>query len=251
MADTGTPTVDEGYSTAWGTQPAPGSPDYLRANSIDLSDTDSAALLTAAEQAVIDAQIAGERKEEPPPQEGEPTPLALPHGMADDPAVRDFAVFAQNAGVDQTTFDNVLGWYGQRELAIAEQFREQDDRDQFHAKEELRALFGNRVNSNLSRMVTTLTTALPPGVFETIFNARLSSGKALGNDVPTIQWLMAAADAVGRRHTAPAASAPASAALSLDREIANIERQMGTRAYLRDTAMQERLRELYELKHGR
>lgn len=114
-----------------------------------------------------------------------------------------------------------------------------DNADKMQAVGAMQALWGSNYESRVSD-IKALVAAAPPEVGNFILNGRFDNGQAVANSPVVLKWL-ASLTPYGQQSS----QGNDKPEMNLNAEIALIESKIGTKEYIRDEAMQARLRSLY------
>jgi hypothetical protein len=148
----------------------------------------------------------------------------------------------ESAQMPADTVRQALDWATRGPTQTPEELDAIDQSGRDSVRAEMKSLWGDRMDANLSTINAYLDT-LPTNVATVIRNARAADGKALANDPATLQRLLGLAKQ-------PRPERPTSG--SIDAEIKSIETFMrrDRRGYDRSEQTQARYRELLGAKHG-
>lgn len=169
-------------------------------------------------------------------------------GEADKQVVDEFLndSFAKNRSKEDV--NDMLGWYFSKQNELQQEARQQDGIDERKCSEVLKKEWGQDTDRILSNMRNVMTTNMDPEVIDSLMEARLPDGTALGNHPDIVRYMADLA-----RQANPMASLPPGVSGSqdgIDNRIAEIEKFMRTNRteYFKDEKMQKEYGQLLEAR---
>ena len=171
----------------------------------------------------------------------EPDPIITQKMDKADPVAQQFTS-DMSGKLPADALEQVLEWHALTQQQDMLELRRMDEESQSKARNELSQAWGSDFETNVGK-IKTLFQSGPGGIFESIINARLPSGVALGNDPEFLKWAL-------QLTQQPSYSGGSSYQGS--NRIREIEQFMrdNRRAYNRDPQMQAELRQLYAQRDG-
>lgn len=194
------------------------------------------------------------RKEQGVPDKPEAYEVKLPNGVvpgeADKPGLERLAKHAHAKNWSKDTYNAVLEAYYAEQDAVTAQRDEADGQFRQTAEETLRVDWGPdfKTNKNAIHNLMNGPHGLPKEDRAALLSGRTADGRLIGDNPAILKWL-----ATLSRELNPAATVlPAGnvTAVGVEEEIKRIEGVMRTdrRAYDKDPAMQQKLRDLYDAR---
>jgi hypothetical protein len=173
-------------------------------------------------------------------------PDGLVIGEEDKPVFESFAKALHAENVSPKVAHTAIKWYNN---FVEESMAQQAEMDQQHkagVEDALRAAWGKDYRPNIGAMNTYLDT-LPGPVAEAMRSARDAEGRGLLNIPEVMQWLVGNAREFLSVSTLVGGDGQISAQ-TIDAELAEIQKIMGTPAYIKDEKKQARYRDLLDAK---
>lgn len=169
-------------------------------------------------------------------------------GDQDKPVVDAFLQVAHEHNLPPRTVNAIVAQQLQLRNQLIQEQEDQDIKDRTATSAALTSndMWGREAKRNANIIANMLDQA-PPGIRDGLLSARLPNGKLLGNDVEAMQWLANQALAIDPYATVVPANG-LDAMATVDAEMAAIEAKMGTPEYIKNEAMQERYRQLINIK---
>lgn len=197
-----------------------------------------------------DEEIAAYREANGIPAEPKGYLDSLPSGVVigenDQALVDSFLADAHGSNASPEFVGKAIDWfYSTQEQRVAE-LHKTDNEFKAGSEEALRSEWGADFDTNLMVFENFIDQA-PAGVRDHILKGRLADGSVIGNNPDFLKWIVG----VARESNPSATVVPAAGAKGVEgvrEEIAKIEGLMRTNrsAYNKDTAMQERYKQLLE-----
>lgn len=159
-------------------------------------------------------------------------------GEMDKPMIDDFLKVAHSKNVSPEVVNEFTSWYFNKQEQAMQQFAVQESESRQNAERELVAEWGN----NFTLEKNNINNFLKAQGLEDLQYARMPDGTAVGNSPEVLRKLSALAREINPGATVVPGAANAS--VSIDQEIAAIEKTMGTTAYTEDRGKQDRYMEL-------
>lgn len=202
-------------------------------------------------------QIAEYRKANGIPEKADGYLDALPDGLVvgddDKPLVKSFLEKVHGKNAPPEVVADAVAWYYETQEQLAAETAAADKERRAAAADELRAEWGREYTANINSIKAFLDTA-PIGedgtsLRDMLMGARLANGVPLGDSPEALRWLAKLADdANPGGFIAPGAGS--GNAETIESQIKEIEAKMGTKEYIKDEAMQAKLRKLYAARES-
>jgi hypothetical protein len=156
----------------------------------------------------------------------------------DKQLVTEFGNVAESYGLDAAKSTKAAEKF-YRDLMTRQVASDDDDRKQVRAQ--MQREWGGNYGANVKR-IKALVDSLPVSVSDILWDGRTEEGTLALNDPSVLRWLLGLTRPAGAYQGQPGNSVDAEI-----QQILEVMRRDRTR-YNRDTAMQQRLRDLYEMK---
>jgi hypothetical protein len=211
----------------------------------------SGELKTALPENPKPEELAAWRKENGIPEAPEKYELKFDNGLVigddDKPAIDEFLKAAHQANMAPAQAKAAVEWYYREQQRQAEVQAAKDEQQRIEALDKLNVEWGSQFRTNINRIQNDVLSRFPTDVREAMESARLADGTALFNHPEIIRTFMALANEINPAGVVVPAGG-GDMTQSLNDEIKGIEAKMGTKAYIKDEAMQARYRELIDIR---
>ena len=166
----------------------------------------------------------------------------------DRPVLDSFATYALENNIPQHYAEKVAAFYAatqQKNLAVVQEF---DSRNHQQGEDELRAEWGQEYRRNINAIKNTLAAHAPDDVVSQMLASRTPDGKRWG-DSPAMLKVFAS---LAREANPSATVVPGTGFTTTNDELASLEKFMreNRQEYFKDSAKQERYRELLEAREA-
>jgi hypothetical protein len=168
-------------------------------------------------------------------------------GEEDKPMVESFLKHAHASNINNDVAKSALQWYFG--TYMAEQQKELAQADEDYRRETIEALakdWGPDYKRNMTAVQAFLQRA-PEDLRARFMSGRLADGRAIGDDPAMLRWFAEMELAINP-HVTLTGPEGANAAKNVDARIKEIEGMMGTDKYVKDEAIQQELRDLYDAR---
>jgi hypothetical protein len=199
-------------------------------------------------------EVAAYRKDNGIPENAGDYLTNLPNGLvigeADKPALTNFAEAMHKANTPPAVVHQAVAWYNQWQEQQAADVMKAEQEAKRKGEDELRATWGADYRTNVNLASDFIANTAGEELADALSSAVLPDGTLLGDNPRVLQWIAKVAREVNPVATLVPAGGGTGSAATVDTEIAQIETLMRTNRaeYNRDTAKQERLRQLYDAR---
>lgn len=169
-------------------------------------------------------------------------PTGVTLGEADKPFANSFAEYAHKEHMTPKQVSAAMAWYYDTVDKQSLQSESADAEFKVQARDALNQEWRGDFKANMNAMQSVVATA-PDEVKTRLFGGRTADGKIIGDDPAVMKWLAGLGRELNPAATLLPPGVPQNSA-SVDAEIKQIEGRMGTPDYWKDTATQDRYREL-------
>ncbi len=164
-------------------------------------------------------------------------------GKEDKPIIDAFLKSAHEANMQPQQVKAAVEWYYTEQERMAEERAKQDEQQRTEALDALNVEWGQNFRSEMNLITNSVLSMFPEKVRDDLIGARLPDGRGVFNSPEIIRAFAALAHIVNPAGVV-VPQGGGDMTQTVNDEIKAIEAKMGTKAYIKDEALQARYREL-------